>query len=669
MSRNLYIAGVSVSFPCQPYPAQLNIMSKLISAARRGEHSLIESPTGTGKTLALLCSSLAFQKFEEGRLQALFAKQMDNYMKLLDTLNQKKEARVAGPSVSQKKAPHRRARVAKTRPPGGGNDRGEDDGDDDFRPAASNTRKRKRRIRRRRKGPTRGPDCKEDMPMGPSTSEPQANRIVPRGLKRKEGMPLDPSTPKHQTLEPRDLNCGEATPSISHPSPPSLQPQLSMVFSTPSLSENVPQPTLEEAPKIYFCTRTHSQIQQVISELKKTTYSEGLRMTTLSSRQIACINSKVVRNKHKSVNEGCKELLEQQILGSGPGCSYNGKKKMHRLVTSMRTPPVVHDIEDLVAAGKKKKCCPYYASRELAVKAQIVFCPYNYIVDEKIRESLGIVLTNSLLIFDEGHNIEDVSCSTASTTIDMDDLNNTIADLENLCHDPDYNVLHGLVVGLSSFLSITRLRTVGFEEAQKKFRGSELIIALEDIGVVEDKKVVAKKCLLAIKKKSEDGVIELASSSLIVVENLISVCHFFVHLLPFPISLPPPFFQLASHPIQINLKVLNNILKEELRFMSDYWVVLSKGPRNTSVSFYCMNPAVAFSEIKKECRSICISSGTLTPLDSFSSELDIHFRHNVSCRHVIEPSRLFVRALCTTTCNFKNSQKFEFLDEIGCGCQ
>ena len=36
----------------------------------------------------------------------------------------------------------------------------------------------------------------------------------------------------------------------------------------------------------------------------------------------------------------------------------------------------MHDIEDLVAEGKRRKACPYFASRHFAEEAELVFCPY-----------------------------------------------------------------------------------------------------------------------------------------------------------------------------------------------------------------------------------------------------------------------------------------------------
>jgi hypothetical protein len=52
--------------------------------------------------------------------------------------------------------------------------------------------------------------------------------------------------------------------------------------------------------------------------------------------------------------------------------------------------------------------CPYYMSRVLEKHAELVFCPYNYVLDPQIRKSLGISLDNTVVVLDEAHNVEDV---------------------------------------------------------------------------------------------------------------------------------------------------------------------------------------------------------------------------------------------------------------------
>jgi Rad3-related DNA helicase len=88
----------------------------------------------------------------------------------------------------------------------------------------------------------------------------------------------------------------------------------------------------------------------------------------------------------------------------------------------------IHDIEDLVAFGRNPErlngeaddenytACPYYVSRALAKHAEIVFCPYNYVLDPQIRKSLSISLENTVVVLDEAHNVEDTLRGSGSGT-------------------------------------------------------------------------------------------------------------------------------------------------------------------------------------------------------------------------------------------------------------
>jgi regulator of telomere elongation helicase 1 len=50
----LRVGDVDVDFPKDPpYPCQVEYMKKCISALNTGANALLESPTGTGKTLCL----------------------------------------------------------------------------------------------------------------------------------------------------------------------------------------------------------------------------------------------------------------------------------------------------------------------------------------------------------------------------------------------------------------------------------------------------------------------------------------------------------------------------------------------------------------------------------------------------------------------------------------
>lgn len=63
----------------------------------------------------------------------------------------------------------------------------------------------------------------------------------------------------------------------------------------------------KKIPKIYFCTRTHGQIQQMIKELKSTTYKP--KMSVLGSRKHFCINEAVAPHKNRN-DEWYQKILE-----------------------------------------------------------------------------------------------------------------------------------------------------------------------------------------------------------------------------------------------------------------------------------------------------------------------------------------------------------------------
>lgn len=75
-SKNvLNLVGIPVEFPYKPYGSQLSYMSRVISTLDRAQrdghcHALLESPTGTGKSLSLLCSALAWQNNCQSKLDA-----------------------------------------------------------------------------------------------------------------------------------------------------------------------------------------------------------------------------------------------------------------------------------------------------------------------------------------------------------------------------------------------------------------------------------------------------------------------------------------------------------------------------------------------------------------------------------------------------------------------
>ena len=58
--------------------------------------------------------------------------------------------------------------------------------------------------------------------------------------------------------------------------------------------------------------------------------------------------------------------------------------------------------------------------------------------------------------------------------------------------------------------------------------------------------------------------------------------------------------------------------------------------------FWCLNPAVVFDVMKNLCRSIVLTSGTLSPMNSFSSELNVEFPIQLEANHVIDKNQVWI---------------------------
>ncbi|RUS13152.1 hypothetical protein BC937DRAFT_86261 [Endogone sp. FLAS-F59071] len=63
------IRGITINFPFEAYDVQRVFMEKVIYSLQSKQNGLLESPTGTGKTLTLLCAALAWREAWHARRQ------------------------------------------------------------------------------------------------------------------------------------------------------------------------------------------------------------------------------------------------------------------------------------------------------------------------------------------------------------------------------------------------------------------------------------------------------------------------------------------------------------------------------------------------------------------------------------------------------------------------
>ena len=62
-------------------------------------------------------------------------------------------------------------------------------------------------------------------------------------------------------------------------------------------------------------------------------------------------------------------------------------------------------VKDYVKVGKNHNMCPYYLMKTQVQNCDVAVIPYNYVIDKDLREQTGIQFEDSVIIFDEGHNL------------------------------------------------------------------------------------------------------------------------------------------------------------------------------------------------------------------------------------------------------------------------
>lgn len=146
-----------------------------------------------------------------------------------------------------------------------------------------------------------------------------------------------------------------------------------------------------------------------MKELKRSAYNH-MKSGVIASRDQLCINPLLKDKPNSDKIHMCRGLVKKKK------CSY-----YDRVGESFKDPELrqntILDIEDLGRIGNKLKCCPFYVSKEIIKRADIIFMPYNYLLDPQIRKASQINLKNAIVILDEGHNVEKVCEEGASTLI------------------------------------------------------------------------------------------------------------------------------------------------------------------------------------------------------------------------------------------------------------
>uniref|UniRef100_A0A8C2IE59 Regulator of telomere elongation helicase 1 n=1 Tax=Cyprinus carpio TaxID=7962 RepID=A0A8C2IE59_CYPCA len=492
------LRGVTVDFPFTPYPCQEDYMNKVIECLQNKVNGVLESPTGTGKTLCLLCSALGWREHFKDTISA-------------------------------------------------------------------------RKIAERMGGAELFPD---------------------RAMSSWGTAATDGDTPTYYT----------------------------------------------DIPKIIYASRTHSQLTQVISELKNTSYRP--KICVLGSREQLCINQEVMRHESNHI----KVHMCRAKVSSRSCVFYNNVDGMK---TKIRDTPIVCSC----------RVCPYYLSRTLKQHADVIFMPYNYLLDPKSRRAHNIELKGAVVIFDEAHNVEKMCEESTSFDLTPYDLISAIEAVDRLLREqyhacgvvwnPFFSIkknifLNAQLINLTEVLMDLESSINGFEMPANNQGitkpGSFIYELFQTAHVNSETKTAVVEAMEQITGylAGRPGVF-LNTSGLQKVADIIQVRSMLKRsvgsfLYFFPIFIMFVSLFLFSWCLGLNLQ-------RAIESVFAYFI-------GNVLSYWCFSPGFSMQELLGQgVRSIILTSGTLSPLSSFTCEMQIPFPVSLENPHVIQRDQIFVSVI------------------------
>ena len=379
------VEGVAVHWPPanvvgQPMQPQLKLMTQTLRAVRSSGVALLESPTGTGKSLALLCAALAAQRA------------------------------------------HAHGMLPPLPPP----------------------------------QPPRPPP---PPPPAAPLWEPHEALVAARAAVHDGG---DGGGKRQQLDGARPYRRVDAL----------AQPPAAVATPVATTAASQPASAAGDAPRlrIVFTARTHKQLEQSIRQLDRLPGAAGIRMGLLGARKHSCALPRVKAAAQGSSGASGSAVMRAACLkacNKGLCPHWKGLAREEHAVALHRrccgpeaTPFTLEDLGALAqlpqADGKPAGGCAFFSSRVLLGNAELIFAPYSYVIDAEVGGlKMRELLEDSLLIFDEAHNVEDAAREAGSIELPGHEAANLLRLLEKLrglcSSDPalaaDFERAHGRGVG------------------------------------------------------------------------------------------------------------------------------------------------------------------------------------------------------------------------------
>nr|XP_051685061.1 regulator of telomere elongation helicase 1 isoform X1 [Oryctolagus cuniculus] len=433
-----------------------------------------------------------------------------------------------------------------------------------------------------------------------------------------------------------------------------LLPERASSWGNVAATAKDPIACFADIPKIIYASRTHSQLTQAISELRNTSYRP--RVCVLGSREQLCIHPEV---KKQDSNHMQIHLCRRKVASRS--CHFYNNVEEKSLEQELATP--ILDIEDLVKSGSKHKVCPYYLSRNLRQQADIVFMPYNYLLDAKSRRAHSIDLKGTVVILDEAHNVEKMCEESASFDLTPRDLASGLEAIDQVLEEQTRAAQQGtLCLELGAEPTGSGLSMELEDVAKLKMMLLRLEGAIDAVELPGDCSGVTKPGsyvfeLLAeahITSQTKDCVLHSLDQ---ITQHLAGRAGVFTNTaglqkladiiqIVFSVDTPeggPGSMVALAASRYYKVHIHPDTSHQRAAQRADSWTSTASRKQGKVLSYWCFSPGHSMRELLQQgVRTLILTSGTLAPLSALALEMQVPFPVCLENPHVIDSHQIWV---------------------------
>jgi DNA excision repair protein ERCC-2 len=406
-----------------------------------------------------------------------------------------------------------------------------------------------------------------------------------------------------------------------------------------------------EHRKLIYCSRTMSEIEKALAELKalmkyrtdQLGHEEEFRGLGLTSRKNLCLHPSVKREKSGSVVDArCRSLTagfvkEKKERGEDVDlCIYHDNLDLlepHNLI-----PAGVWTLDGMLRYGEQQKQCPYFTARRMMPFCNVIIYSYHYLLDPKIAERVSKELSKDcIVVFDEAHNIDNVCIESLSIDLTEDSLRKAARGANNLEQ------------------KISEMKDTDAEKLQNEY--AKLVEGLREADTARDEEAFMSNPALPddLLKEAVPGNIRRAEHFTAFLKRFIEYLKTRMKVLHVISETPPSFLQhlkeltfIEKKPLRFCAERLTSLVRTlELTNIEDYQplqevatfatliatydtgflLILEPFESDTAtvpnpiMHFTCLDAAIAIKPVFDRFSSVIITSGTISPLEMYPTLL------------------------------------------------